>query len=80
MADKTYGCRDESCEICDNAIGATDPRSPEALAVYAERALHAPQAWSTGSRCMHCVEAGWEGDVVSLEWPCPTIKALDGAE
>lgn len=52
------------------------------FAVQRVRALHRQvidDSWPTPGHCEECLVAGEDGDVDYVPYPCPTIRALDGA-
>lgn len=62
------------------AAVSVPPPAPRADALTAVRALHHPMQRGPFTICAHC--SGWDGEWrclgVVTDYPCPTLRALDG--
>lgn len=63
-------------------VPKVDEGAAQARAIARVRALHAPFEWSFGQgtvrSCTECARLG--GDEGEAQYPCSTIRALDGIE
>lgn len=67
-----------------NAALAVAPTSVELARLRAHRdavlALHIRQETRNGPVCQECLEPETDEGCVSVEWPCLTVRALEGEE